>query len=166
MQTRNWFWQNKTKVAHSINFTEGFYNLMGKSTSKIERSVPTVYLTGADDEAIAEPSSKYGSHETFKVINLAGFGSLESTKTVTIGCGACGEPTKMVEYCNILKKANGYVNGVMDCECPDDEDWWHTLKAGYCGILYDGEDFFPQHEASFYGSWKISFNKKLSTVAR
>lgn len=154
---------SKTKVYHSIAFNDGFYNLLGKQTKTIDRSVPTLYFTGADTEA-SGGIVKYGEHELITVINFAGFGTLKAYKNVTTGCSACGLPQTHTEYCHILNTASGSVNGVMDCECPDTEpDWWHTLKAAFCGVWYDASDNWERsHKAAFTGTWKISYNKKLS----
>ena len=151
----------KTKVVHTITFDDGFYYLMGKETKRIERSTPTVYFGGKDTEILALRSD---AHETIKSIALAGSGSLKSIKSVIVGCGACGTPTKTTEYCNILWSMSGNVVGVMDCACPDDEyGWSHTLKTVLCGIYYNGDDEAERvHDASFYGTWSAKFNKKLS----
>lgn len=155
---------NKTKVGHVISFNEGFYHLIGKTTKTSPRSVANMYLTGADDEVYGG-ISKYGVHEKIKVINFGGFGTIKSSKTVVIGCGACGAPEKTTEYCNILNAVSGHVNGVMDCECPEDEDWWHTVMGGLCGVWYDAAfEMERSHEAAFTGTWKISYNKKLSAT--
>ena len=44
---------SKTKVMHRIDFTDGFYHLMGKSTKTTVRSLPTVILSGSDSECYA-----------------------------------------------------------------------------------------------------------------
>lgn len=152
-----------TKVIHQIEFSgDSFYHLMGKTTKTSDRSEPTIYLEGAD-VANEGTSSKFGNHETIKKIQLAGGGSLKAVKSVTVGCSACGEAVKTTAYCNILVKASGYVTGIMDCECPEDEDWWHTVKTALCGVFYDANnDVERDHDAAFVGSWKLSFNKKLS----
>lgn len=157
---------SKTKVEHHIDFTldESFYNLIGKTTKYAERSVPTLFLSGEDAEVVGT-SSKYGQHETIKRIVLSGFGNIKTVKTAAVGCDVCGDGGTPAQYCNVLWSADGKVTGVMDCECPDDDDsgWWHTVKTAICGVWYDDNGKVErQHNASFYGTWKITFNKKLS----
>ena len=162
---------SKTKVEHYIEFPVAaddadldgsFYNLMGKTTKQSARTVPTLFLTGADTEAIGT-SAKYEQHETIKKITLSGFGKLKTAKTAAVGCGACGFGGTAASYCSILWSADGTVTGVMDCECPDEEDWWHTVKTALCGVWYsDADEVERRHNAAFRGTWKITFNKKLS----
>lgn len=147
-----------TKIFHETVFDgEGFYHLMGKANKYSDRTVPTVYLSGAD-------ICTDDGHEFIKSICLAGNGVLKTVKTVATGCSFCGEPTKTTTYCNILYSASGNVTGIMDCQCPDDEDdWWHTVKTTLCGVWY-GEDVSVErtHDASFWGTWSAKFNSKLS----
>ena len=165
---------NKTKVEHLIEFPiaaddadidGSFYNLMGPTTKKSDRSIPTLFLTGKDTDAVGF-STKYEQHETIKKITLAGFGMLKTLKTAAIGCGACGFGGSAASYCNLLWTADGAVTGIMDCECPDDEDWWHTVKTILCGVWYDDttKEVERRHNAAFKGNWKIKYNKKLSDV--
>lgn len=150
-----------TKVAHSLDLTSGFYYLMGKESKKSARTVPTVFFQGQDYEVLA---TMYEAHEKISYIALAGTGKLNSIKSVTTGCGVCGEPVSLTQYCNLLWSMSGNVVGVMDCECPDEEDGWsHTLKTVLCGVYYDEDDQVERsHDASFYGTWSAKFNKKLS----
>ena len=158
---------NKTKVEHFIEFDlgESFYHLMGKTTKKADRSVPSLFLTGADTDAVGY-SVKYEQHETIKKITLSGFGALKTYKTAATGCGACGFGGIAAKYCNLLWEAGGSVTGWMDCECPDTEPWWHTVRTALCGVWYDDvtQEVERKHEGAFKGTWKIKYNKKLSDV--
>lgn len=158
---------SKTKVEHFIEFDlgESFYHLMGKTTKQADRSVPSLFLTGADTEAIGY-SAKYEQHETIKKITLSGFGKLKTHKTAAVGCGACGFGGSAAKYCNLLWSASGTVTGWMDCECPDDQEWWHTVRTVLCGVYYDAatQEVERKHEGAFRGTWKITYNKKLSDV--
>lgn len=160
---------SKTKVVHELDLTDSsFYHLMGKQTKKADRSTPTLWLAGADDE---DPVVlKDESHEKILAIMLAGTGTLKNMKTVTTGCAYCGGVTTTTEYCNLLWSMSGNVVGVMDCQCPDEEDWWHTVQTVLCGVYYVADPASAamsdkverKHEASFYGTWSAKFNKKLS----
>jgi hypothetical protein len=158
---------SKTKVQHLIEFDlgESFYHLMGKTTKQADRSVPSLFLTGADTDAIGW-SPKYEQHETIKKITLSGFGTLKTFKTAAIGCGACGFGGTAASYCNLLWSGSGTVTGYMDCECPDTEPWWHTVRTVLCGVWYDDvtQEVERRHEGAFQGTWKITYNKKLSDV--
>lgn len=158
---------SKTKVEHLIEFDLGnsFYHLMGKTTKTADRSVPTLFLAGADVDAIGT-SPKYEQHETIKKIYLSGFGTIKNKKTAAVGCGACGFGAVAAQYCNLLWSANGTIAGVMDCECPDDQDWWHTVRTVLCGVWYDDatQEVERRHEAGIKGTWKITYNQKLSSV--
>ena len=125
-----------------------------------------MFFNGGDSETIALRDE---AHEEIIAVALAGTGSIKSLKNVTSGCGYCGEDLSVTEYCNILWAMNGSVTGVMDCQCPDDEDWWHTVETVRCGVYYADIDATkmsevtsPSHYASFYGTWTAKFNKKLS----
>lgn len=144
-----------TKVTHVIEFDveSGFYNLMGKSNSKCERTVPTLWFKGNDVETVA--GSKYGDHETITNLVLAGSGSIKSVKVVSEGCTICGTGYPSV-WCNTLKSASGYATGVMNSECPDWEDWDHTLKGGACGPTDE-----RSHFAATFGSWSISYKNTI-----
>lgn len=106
-------------------------------------------------------------HEKIVSLGLAGTGVLKYTKTVIKGCGACGVPTTMTEYCSILNSMSGNLVGVMDCECPDEEGWDHTVIAGACGprapasIDDDGDitvlEEVRTHYASIWGTWKATY---------
>lgn len=152
-----------TKVAHSLDMTSSFYYLMGKESKKSPRTVPTVFFVGQDYEAVAT-SPKFDAHEKISYIALAGTGKLNSIKSVTTGCGVCGQAVSVTEYCNLLWSMSGNVVGVMDCECPDEEEGWsHTLITDLCGVYYDVDEQVERtHDASFYGTWSAKFNKKLS----
>ena len=153
----------KTKVVHKIDLTDGFLNMIGKSSGKGDkyapRSTPSIYFEGADAEINGnEP------HEFIKAVQFAGSGSLKDYKTTTVGCGVCGAATKETTYCKKLYKMSGNVTGFMDCECPDDEDgWWHTLVKTACGFLLDEDDeYVRSHNASFWGTWSAVYNQKAS----
>jgi hypothetical protein len=49
----------KTGVTHTIDFTDGFYNILGKKTKTSPRSIPTVYFSATND--VVEGSN---AHET------------------------------------------------------------------------------------------------------
>lgn len=153
----------KTKAVHTIDFTDGFLNMMGKSSGKGDKYIPrttaTVYLEGADTECEGNET-----HELIKSVCFAGNGSLKNIKSTTVGCGVCGESTKVTTYCQKLNKISGSVVGYMDCECPDDEDgWWHTLVKTVCGFLEDEDDnYVRSHNAAFWGSWSATYNTKQS----
>lgn len=142
----------KTGVSHNIEMNTFMYNLMGKSNKTINRSTPTIYMLEEDDEIYCCSAA----HELIKNLALAGTGSLKYYKGYTTGCGPCGDQVT-VAGCNKLYKMNGYLTGIMDCECPEDEDWTHTLEAGYCGIV--GE---RSHDAAIWGTWSATYNAKLS----
>lgn len=156
----------KTKVLHLTSFgDDSFYNLMGKTDKTSLRTVPTVFFEGADEETMipCECEIPGEGHEFIKKIQLAGTGKLRPVKTVVIGCSACGETQKTTAYCNVLISMNGSVTGYMDCLCPEDEDWWHTVKTCICGVfLDDAGQYERRHEAAFWGTWKAKFNRKLS----
>lgn len=156
----------KTKVLHLMSFSgDSFYNLMGKTDKKSLRTVPTIYFEGADEETVLESccAAPEEGHEFIKKIQLAGTGKLRQVKTVVIGCDQCGGSSVTTAYCNILVNMNGYATGYMDCLCPDDEDWWHTVKTCLCGVFLDDVgNVEPSHDAAFWGTWKAKFNQKLS----
>lgn len=160
---------SKTKVVHTLDLADSsFYHLMGKQTKKADRSTPTLWIAGADAEDPAVLKDE--SHEKILAVMLAGTGTLKNMKTVTVGCSYCGDKTSTTEYCNILWSMSGNVVGVMDCECPEEEGWWHTVQTALCGVLYVedaassemADKVERKHEASFYGTWSAKFNKKLS----
>jgi len=141
----------KTDVTHRIEFTEGFYNLMGKADKKIgPRRTPTIYFEGGDVDN--------ESHENIKKMNLCGSGTLKLYK----GAGCCGFCGDTPANCIRLVAMNGKVNGTMICNCPDDIPWTHTLMAGICGLLTDDGNYMRTQEACFYGSWSAKRNEKLS----
>lgn len=132
----------KTKVVHTIDFTDGFLNMMGKPSGKIgsakyaKRSTPTIYFTGSDSE-VTGPEG----HETIDTISFAGTASTKDYKSTTVTCGYCSTAASSTEYCKKPYRMAGSVVGVMDCECPDEENWSHTLVKTLCGFLMgDGDD--------------------------
>lgn len=139
----------KTKVDHVIDFTDGFYALMGKSNKNILRTVPTVYFEGEDIDN--------ESHEEIEKITLSGNGTIKIFKGK--GCGYCGDSTA---DCARLQSMKGSVTGTMLCNCPDDLDWTHTILAGICGLLWDGEELDRTERAAFWGTWSAKRNAKLS----
>ena len=60
---------SKTKVMHRIDFTDGFYHLMGKSTKTTVRSLPTVILSGSDSECYAGTGK--GAQEPHEAITFS-----------------------------------------------------------------------------------------------
>lgn len=153
----------KTKVKHEIDVTESFLNMIGKTTGKFgsdkyaPRSTPTVYLAGADTDVDGDDA-----HEFITAVQFAGTGSTKDYKTTTTGCSMCGEAVKTTNYCKKLYKMNGSVTGHMDCECPDEEDWSHTLVKSLCGFEKDEDGYVRSHFASFWGTWSAKYNQKLS----
>ena len=141
----------KTGVTHKIEFTEGFYNLMGKADKKLgPRRTPNLYFEGEDVDN--------ESHEEIIKMTLCGGGTLKLFKGA--GCGFCGDTTAS---CVRLVSMSGKVMGVMACNCPEDSSWTHTLVAGLCGVLTDDEGkYIRTQEASFCGSWSAKRNAKLS----
>lgn len=152
---------SKTKVIHRIDFTDGFYNLMGKASKTSVRSVPTVLLVGADTNCVAGTGKgAQEPHELIKYVSLAGSGTLKKLKTTTVECSFCGVGTATTTYCNKLATMSGNINGYMDCECPDDQNWNHTAETIFCGVKYDANgDIVSTHDASFYGTWTAKFVK-------
>lgn len=155
---------SRTKVMHRIDFTDGFYNLIGKSTKTTARSVPTVIVTGTDSECyVGTGNGAQEPHETITEIQLAGQGALLPIKTRTVSCGVCGESTTTTSYCNKLYKLSGSVTGIMDCECPDDESWSHTLEANSCGVKKDEDgETTRSHFASFFGTWAAKYKRTVT----
>lgn len=170
----------KTKVVHTIDFTDGFINMMGKSSGKIgsakyaPRSTPTIYFTGADSD-VTGPES----HETIDTVSFAGSATTKDYKSTTVTCGYCSTSASSTAYCKKPYKMSGSVVGVMDCECPDEENWSHTLVKTLCGFLMAGEDegedendertedvtadgLVRSHYASFWGTWTAVYNQKAS----
>ena len=160
----------KTKAWHKFDFTQSFYHLMGKANKMATHSAPSVafaYYDNTPTEDLVEAGTEKNAqepHETIASMYLAGNGSLKYTKTVLKGCGSCGVPTTTVEYCSILQRMSGSLVGVMDCVCPDDEAWKHTVVAGPCGPkpfvdgIDDANDMTSDeevrtHYASFWGNW-------------
>ncbi len=169
-----------TGVMHVIESSDAFYNLMGKSSKAAVRTTPTIWVAGADaDEAtiddtiaVAQPSFKktllnaaVGGHELITTVGFAGTGALKTTKKTVTGCGVCGEPTKTTVYCNILASMTGSMVGVMDCLCPDDEKWNHTVMADPCGPMEGDAEDVRSHDASFKGTWKAKYNEKRTNAA-
>lgn len=154
---------SKTKVVHTIDFTDGFYNLMGKTTKTSFRSVPTVWFDGADSN-VEEGTGKGAQepHETIVKVTLAGKGMLKYLKDVILGCTSCGGGSKLTTYCSKLNTMSGNIVGYMDCECPDPEPWNHTVETCACGVREEDGDIVRSHYASFFGTWSASWNKKLS----
>lgn len=150
--------QNKTtKVIHYLDFTDSLYNLMGKTTKKIYKSVPTFVLVGADSEV---ECTKNEAHELIKNVALAGTGSLTYIKGT--GCGYCGDATA---DCNKLNKVSGNFVGVLDCECPEDSSWDHTLEATQCGLVTDEDGkYVRSHYAAWWGSWTATYDKKATAA--
>ena len=144
----------KTGVTHEIDFSEGFYNLLGKQTKTAVKSVPTVYFAGTNCVVKGE-----NAHEKIVAIQLAGTGKLAKSKTTTVECGVCSADRVSTEYCNVLKSMNGSVTGVMDCECPEGDPWDHTLEAGPCGPLTIDGAYVRTHFASFWGTFKATPKK-------
>ena len=154
----------KSKVTHTIDLTDGFYSLMGKSTKKVARPTPTVWFVGEDDAAEYDTNT-VETHEFIKFISLAATGSTKTTKTKTTSCTMCGDAVTMTEYCNKLTSLSGNLNGVMLCECPPEEPgWWHTVIAWFCGQAEGTNEEIRVSEAAFYGTWTAKYNSKLSTV--
>lgn len=150
--------QNKsTKVKHTIDFTKSMYNLMGKASKKISKTVPT-FILESDSDTIECTVSE--AHETIKYIMLAGTGSLTFVKGS--GCGYCGDATN---DCNKIGKLSGNFTGIMDCECPEESDWNHTLQAQQCGIYVDEDgNTVRSHDAAYWGSWTATYNKKATAA--
>lgn len=148
----------KTKVKHYITVDEFMYNLMGKKSKTSIRSVPTVFIKSDSDE-VEQVSAE--AHELFKTISLAGTGALKYMKgSSTTLCGFCGTDTVTTAACNRLAKMSGSLVGIMDCECPEEENWSHTLLAGYCGVLSDEDGNVERsHDASFWGTWSATLVK-------
>ena len=157
---------SKTKVMHRIDFTDGFYHLMGKSTKTTVRSLPTVILSGSDSECYAGTGKgAQEPHEAITSIQFAGQGTLKQIKTKTVNCGVCGGSSTTTAYCNKLYKLTGNVTGIMDCECPDDENWNHTLETNFCGVKNDEDgETTRSHFASFFGSWSAKYKKTVAEV--
>lgn len=155
---------SRTKVMHRIDFTDGFYNLMGKSTKTSVRSIPTVIFTGADSECNAGTGrGAQEPHETITTIQIAGQGVLKRLKTKTFVCGICGGNETTTTYCNKLYKLSGKVTGIMECACPDDESWNHTLETNFCGVKRDEDgETTRSHLASFFGSWSAKYKKTIT----
>ena len=155
---------SKTKVQHRIEFDTGFYNLMGKSSKTSLRSVPTILFTGADAECVAGTGKGATEpHETIKNIQIAGTGTLKKTKSTIVACGTCGVGVSTTTYCNKLAKMTGNVNGYMDCECPEDEDWNHTAETTICGVKLDTDgNIVRSHNAAFWGNWTATYVKTVA----
>ncbi len=155
---------SKTKAIHRIDFTDGFYNLMGKSNKESLRTVPTVFLTGADSEVTAGTGKgAQEPHEKILAVTFAGTGKLKKLKTTTITCGMCGIGGKTTTYCNKLQSMSGNVTGYMDCECPEDENWNHTAETIFCGVKLDDDgNIVRSHDAAFWGSWSAKFVKTVA----
>lgn len=145
----------KTGVTHTIDFTDGFYNILGKKTKKSYRSTPSVYFSTTND--VVEGSN---AHETIVEIQLAGKGALKTSSTKSTVCGVCSAESVTRTNCNILSKMQGSVTGVMDCICPEDEAWDHTVEAGSCGCLVNEDGTYVRsHLASFWGTWTARLKK-------
>lgn len=154
----------KSKVVHTIEMTNGFYNLMGKTTKKSTRPTPTVWFMGQDD-IIEYDKNTVESHEFIEFISLAATGSTKPTKTTTVSCAMCGDAVTTTTYCNKLVSLSGNLNGVMICECPPEEKgWWHTVFAWFCGPAEGTTEEIRTSEAAFYGTWAAKYNSKLSKV--
>ena len=143
-----------TGVEHKLVFGDAVYNLIGKPNKKIDRPTPTVCFITNDDEVT---ETKEEAHELIKFICLSGSGSLTYIKDAA-GCDACGVGSTP-GICAKVYKLSGSATGIMDCECPEDGSWNHTVEAGKCGIAADGG---RSHLASFWGTWSATWNKKLS----
>lgn len=144
---------SKTKVEHRIWIDEGILNMMGKTTSKAYRSVPTVCWTGFDTNIVGTTQS---AHEKFISLMFAGNGALKYIKGT--GCDFCGDG---VPSCNKVKSLSGYFTGIVDCQCPDNESWDHTIEANACGIqTYQTGEAVRTHDAAVWGSWSA---KLIST---
>jgi len=50
----------------------------------------------------------------------------------------------------------------MVCECPDEDEWSHTLLAGKCGVFEGELADIRVSEAAIWGTWTASWNSKLS----
>lgn len=169
---------NKTKAWHKFDFTQSFYHLMGKPNKQVTHQVPSVafaYDSTPEEDLVEAGTEKLAQepHETIVSMGLAGTGSLKYTKTVIKGCGSCGLPTTTTEYCSILQKMTGNLVGVMDCVCPDEDAWKHTVIAGPCGPkpFVDGIDELDDmtideevrtHYASFWGTWTAVYKSTIN----
>lgn len=171
--------QNKTsKVWHKFDFTQAFYNLMGKRNKQVSHATPTVAFaydmsTGDDQVEMGCEKGAQEPHEKIVSLDLAGTGTLKYTKTVIKGCGTCGLPTTQTEYCSILQKMCGNLVGVMDCECPDEDSWMHTVEGTACGPrkFVDGvdneddltiDDEVRTHYASIWGTWSATYSNTIN----
>ena len=57
----------------------------------------------------------------------------------------------------------GNVNGYMDCECPEDENWNHTAETTICGVKLDADgNIVRSHNAAFWGSWSATYVKTVA----
>lgn len=155
-----------TKSLHTIEFEEADYWLMGKSNKSIARTEPSVYFEGADGESPI-PVGNVELHELITKITFAGGGActVKSVTTYTTGCNACSEPTtkKQTVSCVKMKSMSGFVTGKMECECPEDEAWTHTLLGASCGLYLDAEGN-PERssEAAFAGQFSATYNSTAS----
>lgn len=145
---------SKTGVEHNIEFTDCLYNMLGKSSKQINRTVPAVYFVGTNDVVVGE-----NAHETIRFMTVAGSGKLVKSKTKTTTCNVCAPDAVTTETCSKIKSLSGNLNGIMDCVCPEDETWDHTLIACACGLYVDINGYVRSHEAPFWGSWTAKQKK-------
>ena len=147
---------SKTGVEHNIDLTDCLYNMLGKKTKQIYRSVPAVYFIGTNDVVYGQ-----NAHETITFITMAGNGKLVNNKTKTTTCNVCSINSTTTANCSKIKQLSGNLNGIMDCICPEDEAWDHTLFASACGLFIDENgEYVRSHEAPFWGSWSAKQKKK------
>ena len=149
-----------TKAVHNVEFDTGFINAIGKKNSRISHNTPVFYAE-AHDESVEEGDSASASepHEKFVKLSFAGNGAFRHVRG--IGCTECGPG--YVEKCSRVHRMFGQFTGYVDCECPDDEAWNHTVKVGDCGILSDdaGSEI-RSHFAPTFGKWTAVFRSRAA----
>lgn len=145
-----------TKAVHNVEFDVGFINAMGRKTSRIARGTPVFYAE-AHDADVEACESAADPHEKFAKLSFAGNGAFRHLRTA--GCTECG--TGYTETCSRIHRMSGQFTGYVDCECPDDVAWDHTLKVSECGIS-DGADgsAVRSHFAPAYGKWSAVFRSR------
>lgn len=145
-----------TKAVHNVEFDVGFINAMGRKTSRIARGTPVFYAEAHDADVEACESAQ-DPHEKFAKLSFAGNGAFRHVRTA--GCTECG--TGYAEPCSRIHRMSGRFTGYVDCECPDDVAWDHTLKVSECGISSDVYgSAVRSHFAPTSGKWSAVFRSR------
>lgn len=145
-----------TKAVHNVEFDVGFINAMGRKTSRIARGTPVFYAEAHDADVEACESAQ-DPHEKFAKLSFAGNGAFRHVRTAR--CTECG--TGYAEPCSRIHRMSGRFTGYVDCECPDDVAWDHTLKVSECGISSDAYgSAVRSHFAPTSGKWSAAFRSR------